>query len=134
MADYIDIYDIQAKMQNVTFTASSNPTVLQVQSMIAEAEAMADARFNAVGIVIPITDGSKVNVITPIIINAVVAEVYRSIGAEPELAADRQALYESAMKNIEKHPAILREESITYTAPEGSTRRDPSFQRDRQDW
>lgn len=134
MAGYIDEYDITAKLQHLTLTASSNPTITEVTDMIDDIEAEMDARFQAAGITVPITDSDKIKVVTPIAINGVCAEVLRSIDMEGEAAATRQELYEKAMKNIEKYPAILEETSVAYASPEGSSAGARPFRRNGRDW
>jgi hypothetical protein len=134
MAGYIDERDIMAKLQHITFSASSNPTITEVTDMIDDVEAEMDARFQAAGVPIPITDSAKIKVVTPIAINGVCAEVLRSIDMESEAAATRQELYEKAMRNIEKQPAILVEESEIYASPDGSRSASRPFHRSGRDW
>jgi len=133
MAGYIDIYDIIAKLPHVTISASSEPSITDVEDIIDQVEALMDARFNAAGIPIPIANADKVEVVEPIAINGVCAEVLREIDHDLEAATARQRLFDQAMANIEKHPDILRETSEVYSAPGGSSGK-PRFHRDQRDW
>lgn len=133
MAGYIDIYDITAKLQHISIDSTSNPSSSEVGDMIDEIEAAMDARFAAAGISIPITLAAKILVVTPIAINGVCAEVLRAADVNPDMAAERQRLYDHAMANIEKHPEILRETSESFSVPAGSSGK-PRFHRAQRDW
>ena len=133
---YITTVDINANNQHLNITASTNPTITEVEAMIANVEAEMDARFEAVGIDTPITDTNKLMVVKTISINGVLAMVLRAIDME-SMAADRyQMLYDNAMRRIEKTPAIISETSVSnVTGPSGPLNRGtPRFTRDGSEW
>jgi len=100
--------DVQEKIHHLIINATSNPTTTEVTEYIAQKEAEMDARFKAAGVtVVPITGSDLLIVVKQIIINGVLAEIYRSLETEGETSDRYQKLYEDAMKNIEKHPNIL---------------------------
>lgn len=106
---YIDITDISSRMKNWTFSASSNPTTVEVESFIDEVETEVDARLNAAGVIVPVTNTDKVKVVGRIVTNGVIAEILRSVNIEDEDAAGYQERYESGLRAIEKNPAIIEE-------------------------
>jgi hypothetical protein len=93
-----------------------------------------DARFDAVGIVTPITDTNKLNIIKPIAVNGVAARVLRSIEVESDGAMARQKLFNDSMKLIETRPQILAESVETYAAPDAPDRGTPRYSRSEDKW
>lgn len=131
---YIEISDVQAALQHVTISDTSDPNTTEVNIFITQVEASMDARFNGVGIIVPVTGTAKLNVVKPIAIDGVKARVLRSIDLESEAAIICQRLYEEAMKGIEKNPSILNETGITSSVPGGSDRGEIKFRKDVRQW
>ena len=135
MAAYIDVSDVQPKVQHIPINDESDPNATEVSDFVDDIEAQMNARFNSVGIDTPITVASKLAVVQPIAVNGVVACIYRSIDMETEKAVLFQNLYETAMKGIEKRPAILTETGVVSSVPEGSIRTRPlPFHRGADEW
>ena len=130
---YVDTDDVGAKLQHLTLSTTSDPTIAETEQFVDQVEAQVNARLNGVGIETPITDADKLNVIRPVVVNGVVAEVLRSIDMESEAAATYQKLFEDAIKAIERRPAIM-DTATSYTAPGGSGRGTIRFTRDGQEW
>jgi hypothetical protein len=132
---YATVDNLNAQLQHVTISDSSDPTSAEVTQMILEVENEMNARFNAVGITVPVTDSDKLEVVKAISINGGIAKVLRSIEIESEGAMIHQRLFEEAMKNIEKRPQIIEETSQIYQAPGGSEERGtPRFSREGNEW
>ena len=131
---YITIPEVQAQIQNVPIDDETNPNSQEVTGFITQIEAQMNARFNAAGITVPVTGTDKLNVVKPIAIDGVKAEIYMSIGVELDLAALCRKNFEDHMKLIEKTPAIIQDTSPTVSAPEGSTAGSRVFKREKVQW
>jgi hypothetical protein len=133
---YCVITDVQEKMQHIpAFTVSTKPTLAQVTGWIDQVSAGMDAFFSALGILTPVTNATKLTVLKPICVNGVAAEVYRSLEMENERADMHQRLYDNALKQIERNPAIINT-AVSQSAPAGqdygSVAR--SFTREGREW
>ncbi len=134
MGTYIGIEDITERMKQISFSATSHPSLSEVDGFIEVAEAEMTARLQAVGISTPVTDATKVLVLKGIAANRVIAEVLRAVELATEDAERYQKLYEDAMARIEKRPAIIEETSESHSAPEGSKRASTPFRRGERQW
>ncbi len=126
--------DVQKKLQQITLDADSNPSSVDVTEFCTQISTVMDARFQAAGITVPITDSDKLIVVKKIAVDGVAAEVLRSIEAESEEAAVRQKLFDDAMKNIEKHPGILKTSISHSSMSHGFGTEDRHFEREEQMW
>jgi hypothetical protein len=133
---YIDIYDIEAKLQNISLTATSDPSITEVENMITRIEMEMDSRFRNVGITAPITDENLVSICENIAANGVAAEVLRTIGKALERAEVLQNLFEEKIKMIEENPSILETSASdsTFTPVDGLGDINHPFRRGEIDW
>lgn len=134
MANYCTYSDVQAKLQNITLTDSSNPTTTEVTAFCTQVTEWMNARFRVVGIDTPITDSNLLDLVKPIAANGVTAEVLRSVEMESESAAVFQDLYERALEKIEQNPSILQENTVLASPGGSMSLRPRAFRKGEQDW
>lgn len=113
---YCTLANIASGFQRITFDATSQPTIVEVETFCDEISAEMDAFFQTQGITVPVTGAAPLLVLRNVAINGVLAKVLRSIETEIDVAVMYQGLYDKAMKNIMARPEVLGT-AITEDAP-----------------
>jgi len=134
--------DIETRFQNLSFSSTTNPTDTQVDVMCDQVSDDMDTQMQTVGIVIPVTDTDKLDMLKRIASFGVVAEIYRSLDLELEKAKMYQALYDKELGKILKNPEIITGTDEITNAPSwtGEDRTttdsdlDEDFNRHGDDW
>ena len=135
MAAYCTYSDVAAQLKRVTISATSSPTQTEVGGYADLVTADMDSKMQAVGITCPVTDATKLVVLKQISVNGVVAVLLRAIQADLDEAEMRQKLYDDALAQIMKTPAIIQSAQGSGGGPSGSTAQTTRpFRRDEQDW
>ncbi|MBN2531893.1 MAG: hypothetical protein JXB88_03320 [Spirochaetales bacterium] len=132
---YCDISDVQKRIQHITFSPTSRPSDTDITDFCEVISEEMDGKMQAVGIVLPVTDPSKLKILKKIAIDGVAAQVYRSVEMESDIAEVYQDLYEKAMKQIMERPAIISQSNTAQTGV--SYFKDTSerhFKREEKDW
>jgi hypothetical protein len=136
MASYCLTEDVIVELPYLTIDETSKPSEAEVDEFCFEVTAEMDARFRAVGILVPITDEDALMVVKPIALNGVKARALRANqDGEFENAKIYEDLYQDSMKRIETRPSILGEQNNP-EQPEGSSREDEDikFTRSGSEW
>jgi glyceraldehyde-3-phosphate dehydrogenase/erythrose-4-phosphate dehydrogenase len=128
--------DVSSDLKRLTaFGASTVPTTTEVTAYLDEISSDMDAKMQAVGIIVPVTDSGKLKVLKTICVNGAAARVFRVLNGEAEAAMVRQGLYDDAMARIMKNPGIIASAQSSASAPSGSTAQETRpFSRDSKDW
>ena len=127
--------DVSAQLKRLTLSGTSAPTTTEVGTYADLISADMDSRMQAVGITVPVTDATKLNVLKPIAVNGVIAMILRAVQSVAENAAEYQRLYDEAMDRIMAAPAIIQNTQSSGAYPTGSTAQETRpFRRDEQDW
>ena len=137
MADYCAVADVQLELQHLTISVSTKPTSTQVTTWCGEVTADMDARFNAVGITVQVSDSGKLKVVKAISVNWVMWKILESLNVESAAAGRRKKSYDDAMRNIEKNPSIIEETSVVSSPPAGASAGNAgsrAFTRSGKDW
>lgn len=105
MGNYVVISDVQAKIQGLTFTDTSEPNTTEVEQNISLIEAEMNAAFNGLGFTVPITGTESLKICKAIGQWGVAAWVLDDIYAltsveEDERAARWWSKYEKMMNAI----------------------------------
>ena len=131
---YCTYTDVQSQMKRVYFDTTSVPTSAEVTAYIALVDADIDAKLSGVGLTVPVTDAAKLPILKQISINGAAALVCRGAMMEAEEAANRQKLYDDALRGIMANPAIIATSGGTGPKGSASTLTDRVFIRDEKQW
>jgi hypothetical protein len=108
MADYCTVAEVAAELPHLTINATSKPTMAQVTTWCGDITAEMDAHFSAAGIVVPVTDATKLKVVKQIALYGVAARIMIALevvgGGK---AVDYNAMYRQRLKDVDANPAIL---------------------------
>jgi len=132
---YCTVDDLNDYAVHLDISATSDPTSIEVGSMITSVDTVIDQKLNAVGVTVPVTDSDLLEVVKPISIHGTLARLYRAIEMNSEQAAIYQDLHDKAIAEIMKTPAIMQTSATNIATPTGFTSRGtPTFERGGDNW
>jgi hypothetical protein len=127
---YCTTADVLKQLALSEISATSDPSITDVDQYCIDISAEMDARMRAVGVALPVTDADRLIHLNEVAVNGVAAKVLRAKtvkGGDPEWADTYQGLYDAKMARIVERPAIVG--ATDYPGqPEGTERDDDDIQ------
>lgn|SRR5574340_95845 len=133
---YCDVYDIAGELKLMHFSATTKPTVAEVELKCASVATEMDAVFSAAGVTLPLVTTPQLDIAERIAVLGTCARVLQSVETKLDLVKSYQDQYDKKLDMIRKTPAILSAPvTPTPNSPGASlTRGTPKFSRGEQQW
>lgn len=132
---YCATTDVQKKVQNTTFTLTTQPSTTQIDAFCEEISDEMDVRMQACSVTIPVVNPDKLEYLRLIATHGVLAIVYRTISVETDKSGEYQRLYDKALEAICKNPSIINGQAAQHNGPTRTgVDYEPTLKKNERNW